>query len=64
MIDGISFDFWPIGWDRAERMSASEDWSTTIIADCELLYVRSEEDLAKFMKLRETISSMGSRPTR
>lgn len=59
IIDGISFDFWPIGWDRAERMSASEDWSTTIIADCELLYVRSEEDLAKFMKLRETISSMG-----
>jgi hypothetical protein len=58
IIDGISFDFWPIGWDRAERMSTSEDWSTTIIADCELLYVRSEEDLARFMKLRRTISSM------
>lgn len=59
IIDGISFDFWPIGWERAERMATSEDWSTTIIADCELLYVRSEEDLSKFMKLRETISSMG-----
>lgn len=60
IIDGISFDFWPIGWDRAERMAASEEWSTTIIADCELLYVRSEDDLARFMELRETISNMGS----
>lgn len=60
LIDGISFDFWPIGWDRAERMATSEDWMTTIIADCELLYVRSEDDLARFMELRETISNMGS----
>lgn len=60
IIDGISFDFWPIGWDRAERMAAFEEWNTTIIADCELLYVRSEGDLARFMELRETISNMGS----
>lgn len=59
IIDGISFDFWPIGWDRAERMAASEEWNTTIIADCELLYVRSEEDRARFMELRETISNIG-----
>ncbi len=60
IIDGISFDFWPIGWDRAERMATSEEWNTTIIADCELLYVRSEDDLARFMELRETISNIGS----
>lgn len=60
IIDGISFDFWPIGWDRAERMAASEEWNTTIIADSELLYVRSDDDLARFMELRETISNMGS----
>lgn len=58
IIEGISFDFWPIGWDRAERMATSEEWSTTIIGECELLYVRSKEDLAKFMKLRDTISSI------
>lgn len=61
IIDGISFDFWPIGWDRAERMATSEEWSTTIIADCELLYVRSEKDLSRFMKLRETITVMGDK---
>lgn len=61
IIDGISFDFWPIGWERAERMAASEEWNTTIIADCELLYVRSEEERARFMALRETVADMGSR---
>ncbi|OBR66602.1 hypothetical protein A7K91_07035 [Paenibacillus oryzae] len=60
IIDGISFDFWPISWDRAKGMSLSEEWNTTIIADCELLYVRSGDDLARFMALRETISGMGS----
>lgn len=60
IIDGISFDFWPIGWERAERMAAAEEWSTTIIADCELLYVRSDDDLARFIELRETISNMRS----
>ncbi|MCJ8012290.1 hypothetical protein MUG84_11150 [Paenibacillus sp. KQZ6P-2] len=59
IIDGISFDFWPIAWERAERMATSEEWSTTIIADCELLYVRSDNDYARFMGLRETISHMG-----
>lgn len=60
VINGISFDFWPISWERAEGMAKSEEWNTTIIADCELLYVRSEEDRARFMKLREIIADMGS----
>ncbi|GGG72570.1 nucleotidyltransferase domain-containing protein [Paenibacillus radicis (ex Gao et al. 2016)] len=60
IIEGISFDFWPIPWDRAERMAALEDWKTTIIADCELLYVRSPDDLARFMELRETAAALHS----
>ncbi|WP_018759159.1 hypothetical protein [Paenibacillus terrigena] len=60
LIDGISFDFWPIGWERAERMATSDEWSTTIIADCELLYVRSDDDYSKFMGLREKIAIMGN----
>ncbi|MFF2092271.1 hypothetical protein [Paenibacillus sp. NPDC058174] len=60
IIEGISFDFWPIPWDRAERIAAFEEWNTTIIADCELLYVRSPDDLARFMGLRETIAALGN----
>jgi hypothetical protein len=52
----ISFDFWPISWERAERMASFQESQTIIIADCKLLYVRSTEDSERFIKLRETIS--------
>lgn len=58
IIDDISFDFWPISWERAERMASFQEAQTTIIADCKLLYVRSDVDQERFMKLRDTISTM------
>ncbi|WP_028551221.1 hypothetical protein [Paenibacillus sp. UNC451MF] len=58
IIDGISFDFWPISWERAEKMASLEDWSTTIITDYELLYVRAEEDFDRFLSLRDTAAAM------
>ncbi|MBD3917295.1 nucleotidyltransferase domain-containing protein [Paenibacillus sp. PR3] len=58
IVDDISFDFWPISWERAERMASFQEPQTTIIADCKLLYVRSDTDLEQFMKLREKTSSM------
>ncbi|QGQ96488.1 nucleotidyltransferase domain-containing protein [Paenibacillus psychroresistens] len=58
ILNDISFDFWPIGWERAEKMASFEDPFTTIIADCQLLYNRSDEDLARFMKLRDSITTM------
>ena len=54
----ISFDFWPISWERAEKMATFEESKTTIIADSKLLYARNNEDHAKFMKLRETTARM------
>ncbi|CAM4161533.1 hypothetical protein L1N85_13490 [Paenibacillus alkaliterrae] len=39
-------------------MASFEEVQTTIIADCRLLYVRSDEDHARFMKLREKIAVM------
>lgn len=58
VINDISFDFWPISWERAERMAAFEEQATTIIADSRLLYVRTDEDSARFMALREKIKEM------
>ena len=49
-VNKISFDFWPISWERAERMAS--------FADCKILYVRSNKDLEKFMKLRQKINEM------
>ncbi|MGM1047292.1 MAG: kanamycin nucleotidyltransferase C-terminal domain-containing protein [Bacillota bacterium] len=58
IVNDISFDFWPISWERAEKMALMEDSKTTIIADSRILYVRSDEDHARFMKLREKINDM------
>ncbi|PQP88856.1 hypothetical protein CPT76_11475 [Paenibacillus sp. AR247] len=55
-MNGISFDFWPISWERTERIAAFEELNVSIIADCKLLYVRSEEDYERFLKLRSKIA--------
>jgi len=58
IIDDISFDFWPISWERAEKIAAFEELNVSIIADCKLLYVRSEDDRDRFLKLRQKITDM------
>jgi predicted nucleotidyltransferase len=58
VLNNISFDFWPIGWERAERMAAFQEPNTSIIADCKILYARSDDDLARFNKLRDKIAEM------
>lgn len=58
VLNDISFDFWPISWERAERMAAFEEMNTSIIADCKLLYIRSDDDRARFYKLRDKINEM------
>ncbi|MEJ8307099.1 nucleotidyltransferase domain-containing protein [Saccharibacillus sacchari] len=60
ILGGRSFDFWPIDWERAERMARLEDSKTGILADCKLLYVRSDEDLERFNNLKLQIKDMRS----
>ncbi|WP_172256737.1 nucleotidyltransferase domain-containing protein [Saccharibacillus deserti] len=58
ILNGISFDFWPIDWERAERMSKLEDGQAGILADCKLLYVRSDEDLDRFNDLKHRLKDI------
>lgn len=58
VLNDISFDFWPISWERAERMAALEETKTTIIKDSKFLYVRSDEDHSRFMALRDKTTAM------
>lgn len=60
ILNGLSFDFWPIDWERAERMARLEDGKTGILADCKLLYVRSDEDLERFNNLKLQIKDIRS----
>ncbi|KKC47868.1 MULTISPECIES: nucleotidyltransferase domain-containing protein [Paenibacillus] len=60
ILDDISFDFWPISWERAERMAAFQEPKTSIIGDCKLLYARSDEDRDRLLKLKERIVRLQS----
>lgn len=64
VVNDISFDFWPISWERADRIASFDELNMSIIADCKLLYVRSEEDRARFLKLRQKITDMTQQGTK
>ena len=55
--EGIGIDFFSIPWDRAERIANYEESFTSIIADCKLLYYKSEKDRKRFLSLQKTIKS-------
>lgn len=58
IVDGIGFDFWPISWERAERMASFEEYRPTILANSKVLYVRSGEDAKRYSELQDRIARM------
>jgi len=60
ILDGIGFDFWPISWERAEKIASFEEVIVPVIADSKVLYSRSDEELERFKGLRTKISSLCS----
>ncbi|OWA37725.1 hypothetical protein B9G55_06670 [Saccharibacillus sp. O16] len=60
ILHNIGFDFWPLSWERAERMATLTDGQAGILADCRLLYVRSDEDLERFNDLKRRIKDLRS----
>ncbi len=55
ILDGIGIDFFPISWERAERIANFDENIVSIIADSKLLYARSEEDKERLESLKEKI---------
>jgi len=60
ILDDIGIDLFPIGWSRAENIANFNEGIVSVLADCKILYYRSEEDLARFNSLRENIKSLCS----
>ncbi len=58
IIEGIGFDFWPISWERIERIARREEKITSIITEGKLLYVSSDEDFARFESVK--VRALGS----
>ncbi len=53
IIDGVGFDFWCIPWERLERIANHEERITAVLTEGKLLYYGSEDDLARFQRLRD-----------
>lgn len=52
IIDGIGFDFWPISWERLERIANHDERITSIITEGKILYYGSDEDLERFNQVK------------
>jgi hypothetical protein len=52
IIDGVGFDFWPISWERLERIANYDERTTSIITEGKILYYNSEADLERFNQLK------------
>ncbi|MBC8229427.1 hypothetical protein H8E77_07770 [bacterium] len=58
VLDEIGFDFWPISWERAERIASFDEAIVSVIADSKVLYARSDADSARFDTLKDKVSAL------
>jgi len=53
ILNGIGIDYFALSWERLERIANHEERNVSIIADGEIIYYHSKEDLERFNRLRE-----------
>jgi len=58
VIGGIGCDFWPISWERAERIASFDEEIVAVIADAKVLLARTDADRARFEALRDRIRAL------
>jgi len=63
IIDGLPYDFWPVSWQLAEDIAnarSGRPWavSASLIADAQVLYHRSTQDLMRFEALQARIAAL------
>ncbi len=61
-IAGINHDLYPRDWARCERTASLEDSATFCLAEGEILYSRSPEDVARFEALRQQLKKNLANP--
>jgi hypothetical protein len=61
VVEGVCFDFFPVSWERAERLATGQSgWAVgpSMIGDAQVLYARSDADLARFDGLKARIAEL------
>jgi len=52
VLEGVGYDFWPISWERMERISHWDERIVSILTEGHMVFVSSEEDKSRFLNLR------------
>jgi len=63
ILNGEGMDIWAIRWDRLEKFAALEEYNTHVLAGAEVIYARSDEELAQFEALRQKLLTNLADPT-
>ncbi len=61
VIQELPFEFWPVSWEFAQRIASGRHrWSVapSIIANSQVIFSRSQEDLERFQALRAQIADL------
>jgi len=53
IIDGIGFDYWPISWERLERIANFDERITSIITEGNVLYYSSAADMERYNQIKK-----------
>lgn len=57
IIEGIGYDLFPVPWERIERTAEAGEYNTTLLADAEILYARSDDDRQRFVSLQAKLAA-------
>lgn len=61
IINDIGYDFWPLTWERAERIAEFKEPLVSLIAEGKLIYYSSLEDKRKYELLKQKINDLTSK---
>lgn len=56
ILAGVGYDIWGIPWQRLEGFARLEEYNTTVLADAEVLYARTEQDRERFTALQRELA--------
>jgi len=59
VLDGIGFDYWPISWERLERIANFDERITSIITEGRVLYYSSAADIERYNQIKK--KALGTR---
>jgi len=57
IVEGIGYDLFPVSWERLERLAEVKEHSTTLLADAEILYARTDDDRQRFTSLQARLAA-------